>query len=168
MRNIILVGFMGTGKSAVGRILAKRLKRPFVDLDQRIAREAHQTIPQIFASEGEAGFRKRELEAVAWASGLKEHVIAAGGGALLEGANAKLLRGSGFLVCLTARPDVIFQRTTATLPSRPLLNPGNPRQRIAQLMQLRAASYAQADVTIDTSDKSIEEVVGEIIKKVNG
>jgi shikimate kinase len=148
--------------------LAKRLKRPFADLDQRIAREARQTIPQIFASEGEDGFRKRESEAVAWAASLKEHVIAAGGGALLAEENTKLLKGSGLLVCLTARPDVIFQRTTATLPSRPLLNAGSPRERIAEMMQLRAASYAQADVTVDTSDKSIEEVAEEIMKKVEG
>lgn len=166
MSNLILVGFMGTGKSAVGRILSKRLKRSFVDLDERITKEAGQTIAQIFASEGETGFRERESRAVAWAAGLKNHIIAAGGGALLAKENTALLKRSGTLICLTARPDVIFHRTTASLSSRPLLNAEEPRRRIEELMKLRAVSYAQAQLTVDTSDKSIAEVVEEILGKV--
>ncbi len=159
---------MGTGKSAAGRLLAKRLNCPFVDLDERIAKQAGRTIPELFADEGEASFRKREREAVQWASGLKGHVIAAGGGVMLDEENVQDLKRSGRLVCLTARPEVILERTGRSLPSRPLLKGSNPRERIEELLKLRSPYYAQADVAIDTSDRSIQEVVEEIVEKVPG
>ncbi|MBI3333357.1 MAG: shikimate kinase [Candidatus Omnitrophica bacterium] len=166
MKNIVLVGFMGTGKSAVGRLLSRRLKRPFVDLDDRIARQAGRSIPEIFAAEGEAGFRKREAEAVEWAAALKGRVIAAGGGVMLEQANVERMRSAGLLVCLSARPDVIVRRVLASLSSRPLLNGPDPGARVEELLKLRAPFYAKADVTIDTSDRTIEGVVGEIQKEL--
>jgi len=164
--NIVLVGFMGTGKSAVGRGLARRLKRPFLDLDERIAREAGRAIPEIFALEGEAGFRKRESKAVEWASGLKEHVVATGGGVMLEEANVERLKKSGILICLSARPDVIVRRTLNRLPSRPLLSGADPKGRVEELLKLRAPFYAQADVAIDTSDRSLEQVVAEVLREI--
>ena len=165
-KNIVLVGFMGTGKSAVGRLLAKRLDQPFVDLDERISRQAGRTLPEIFQSEGEPAFRKREREAVRWASGLKGHVIATGGGVMLDGSNVRDLKRFGWLVCLMARPEVILERTFSSLPSRPLLKGSNPRQKVEELLQLRQLHYAQADVAIDTSDRSIQEVVKEILKRI--
>ncbi len=162
MGNLILVGFMGTGKSAVGRMLAKRLKRPFLDLDEKIEKEAGCSVPEIFSKEGEAGFRRREAEAVRKVSRLKDHVIATGGGVMLNERNVDALKKSGTLVCLTARPDVIFQRMTATISSRPLLAEGNPKRRIEELLKLREPFYARADIAIETSDRSIEAVVGEI------
>ena len=166
MENIILVGFMGTGKSAVGRLLAERLKRPFLDLDRRIEARAGRPVARIFTEEGEAGFRQREAEAVKEVSALQEHVIATGGGVMLSEENVERLKRSGKLICLTARPEVILQRTLATLPSRPLLSGGEPRERIDQLLKLRAPYYARADLTVDTSNRSVEEVVEEILKKV--
>lgn len=157
---------MGTGKSAVGRLLSRRLKRSFVDLDERIAKTAGRSIPEIFASEGEAGFRKRESEAVEWAAGLKEQVIATGGGVMLDEANLHRLKTSGILICLSARPDIIVQRTLSTLPSRPLLNGPDPRRKVEELLKLRAPFYALADRTVDTSDRSIEEVVEEVLKEI--
>ena len=157
---------MGTGKSAVGRLLARHLKKPFVDLDDRISKKAGRSIAQIFASEGEAGFRRRESAAVAWATGLRDHVIATGGGVMLEEANVQCLKESGILVCLSARPDIIIQRTLNTLPSRPLLNGPDPRGRIQELLELRAPFYAKADVAIDTSDRTAKDVVEEILRKI--
>lgn len=162
--NIVLVGFMGTGKSAVGRRLSRHLKRPFVDLDERIAREAGKSVPEIFAGEGEHGFRKRESEAVRHAAGLKGHVIATGGGVMLEEANVRRLKASGLVICLSARPHVVIRRVLASLPSRPLLGGSDPRGKVEELLRMRAPFYAKADRTIDTSDRSIKEVVEEILE----
>ena len=166
MKNIILVGFMGTGKSAVGRALAKKLKWPFIDLDERIEKEARCSVAQIFSTEGEAGFRQREARAVEKAAKTSLSVIATGGGVMLDQENVRLLKESGTVVCLTAQPEVIAQRTLASLPSRPLLNGVgiSPRERIEELLKVRAPFYAQADVVIDTSDKSTQDVVEEIFK----
>lgn len=166
MNNIILVGFMGTGKSVVGRLLAKRLKRDFVDLDRMIERQAHQTIAQIFSVEGEAGFRRRESQAVEAVSKLSDHVIAAGGGVVLDEANVERLRRSGRMVCLTARPEVILKRTTALLRTRPLLSGYPPAPRVEELLRLREPFYAKAEFTVDTSDCSVSDVVEEIVKRV--
>ena len=167
MKNIVLVGFMGTGKSVVGRMLAKDLKRPFVDLDERIAKEAGQSIEQLFATEGEAVFRQRESKEVQAVASLQGVVIAAGGGVLLDEENVRALKVSGTLVCLTARPEVILQRTKGTSRVRPLLSGPNPRERIEELLRLRAPSYAQADITIDTSDRPVQEVVVEISRRIH-
>lgn len=166
MSNLILVGFMGTGKSAVGKLLAQKLNRTFVDLDRKIEKEAGWNIPQIFAFEGETGFREREARAVREAVEMKDHVIATGGGVMLNEENVRLLKKSGTLVCLTASPDVILRRTTTTLPTRPLLAGHEPRQRVEELLKLRAPFYAQADLTVDTSDKSVEKVAEEILCKL--
>jgi len=157
---------MGTGKSAVGHLLAKRLECRFVDLDERIQKKAGATIAEIFAKEGEPGFRTREAEEVKAAAELESHVIATGGGVMLDEANVRLLKQAGTLVCLTARPEVIFHRTTASLPSRPLLGGADSQQRIEELLKLRAPFYAQADLAVDTSDRSIQDVVDEIMEKI--
>ncbi len=156
---------MGTGKSAAGRLLAKQLHRPFLDLDEKIEKETGRPISEIFAEEGESGFREKEAEAVRAAAKLEAHVISAGGGVMLNDENVAVLKKCGVLVCLTARPDVILQRTLATLPSRPLLSGENPKGRIEELLKLREPFYARADMVIDTSDRSVEEVVEEIIEK---
>ena len=165
-QNIVLVGFMGTGKSAVGRMLAKKLNRPFLDLDREIEKQAGRSIPQIFALEGESGFRKREAEAVARSAGVKGHVIATGGGVMTDEANVQTLKNSGFVICLTASPEVILKRTEASVPSRPLLSGTDPRERIEELLKLRAPFYAKADVTIDTTDRAVQEVVEEIAQRI--
>ncbi|MBI3322059.1 MAG: shikimate kinase [Candidatus Omnitrophica bacterium] len=155
---------MGTGKSVVGKLLADRLGRPYLDLDRKIEKTAGRTVAQIFEGEGEAGFRKRERDAVREAAGLKGHVVATGGGVMMDDENVRLLKGSGWLVCLTASPDVILQRTTATLQNRPLLSGGEPRERVEALLKLRAPYYAQADAAVDTSNRPVKEIVEEIVK----
>lgn len=166
MRNIILVGFMGTGKSAVGRLLARRLKRPFMDLDRWIEKKAGRTVAQIFSGSGEAQFRELEAQAVQEVTPRSGQVIAAGGGVLLRDENVKRLKENGLLVCLTASADVILKRTLASPTSRPLLNGPDSKERIEELLALRALSYAQAHVTIDTSGLLVEEVVEEIVKEM--
>ena len=164
MNNVVLIGFMGTGKTAVGRMLARRLRRPFVDLDERIVRQAGKPIPRLFAEEGEEAFRRREAKVIEQACALKGQVIAAGGGAALDPENRQRLKGSGLLVCLTARPEVIAKRTSGSPGSRPLLAGGDRTQRIEELLKERACAYAQADRTVDTSDRSVSGVVEEILR----
>lgn len=162
--NIILVGFMGTGKSVVGKRLAARLGRVFLDTDERIVASAGRSIPEIFAAEGEGGFRARETAALQELSGLDGAVIATGGGVLGHDENVGLLRQAGTLVCLTARPGVILERTRPW-KERPLLaGAPDPLAAVERLLEERAAHYALADLTVDTSDRTVEEVVDELCR----
>lgn len=162
MNNIVLVGFMGTGKSVVGKLLAQKLNRPFLDLDRKIEKETGRTVRQIFTEQGEQAFRALEAKGVREAAELKEHVIATGGGVLCDEKNVKALKAGGVLVCLTASVEVILERTAATLNTRPLLAGGDPQERIQELLRLRAPYYAQADVTIDTGGRTLQDIVKEI------
>lgn len=160
-RAIVLMGFMGTGKSEVGRRLAQRLGRAFVDTDQLVEDRTGKRVAAIFAEDGEATFRALERDAVADAVGRKRVVIAVGGGAVLDPANVALLRAGGILVHLTARPEVILDRV-GDAASRPLLR-DDPRGTVARLLAERSPAYAAAaDVTVDTSERTADEVVGEI------
>lgn len=165
MKNIILVGFMGTGKTAVGRALATRLKMKFVDIDDLIEEREGMKISDIFASKGEPYFRKVEKETVKEVSAQSGLVIAAGGGAVIDEDNVKNLKSSGIMVCLAARPDKILERTKGQV-HRPLLNVSDPRGKISELLAERAEYYARADHRIDTSDLSIDEVVRKIAELV--
>lgn len=157
---------MGTGKSAVGKMLARCLNRPFIDLDRQIEKQAGRTVQQIFARDGESAFRRLEAKAVREAAALKDHVIATGGGVMCDEENVQALKGSGVLVCLTASADAILERTAATLPARPLLAGADPKQRLEELLKLRASYYAQADITIDTTGRTLKEVTEEILCKI--
>ncbi len=165
MKNIILVGFMGTGKTVVGRALATRLKMKFVDIDGLIEEREGIKISDIFASKGEPYFRKTEKEIVREVSAQSGLVIAAGGGAVIDEDNAKNLKSSGIMVCLAATPDKIFDRTKGHT-HRPLLDVSDPREKIAELLAKRAEYYARADHRIDTTDLSIDEVVRKIAELV--
>lgn len=157
---------MGTGKSAVGKLLAARMQRPFLDLDRKIEKQAGRTVQEVFARDGETAFRRMEAEAVKESASLDGHVIATGGGVMCDEENVRLLKTAGLLVCLTANADAIMERTSANLAGRPLLAGGDPKERIESLLKLRAPYYAQADVTIDTSGLTLQEVVEEILCKV--
>ncbi len=157
---------MGTGKSTVGKLLAQRLNRPFVDLDRQIGKEAGRSVAEIFAKDGEPAFRAMERRAVRKVSQLRSHVIATGGGVMCDEGNVEALKASGLLVCLTASPEVILQRTGPKVGARPLLAGGDPKQRIEQLLALRAPYYAQADMTLDTTGRSPEQVAEEILCKI--
>lgn len=159
---IVLTGFMGTGKSVVGRRLAERLAVPFVDLDDAIEAEAGMTIAEIFASEGEPGFRRRERELIATLANRQSGVVATGGGAVLDPENIRNLKTGALLVCLAAEPTVILQRLGADT-HRPLLQTSDRLARIRELLEQRASAYAQADLSIDTSKAGIEEIVDRIV-----
>ena len=158
--NIILIGFMGTGKTSVGRRLAKRLGWPFVDVDRMIEESAGMSIARIFAERGEAVFRRLERRCIRRVVHCRHHVIATGGGAFADSQSRARLRVSGPVICLTAKPHVILARIEKGRTLRPLLaGSPNPLARIKTLLAARAGAYAQADMTVETSDRSVEEVV---------
>jgi shikimate kinase len=161
---IVLVGFMGTGKSAVGRRLARRLKYRFVDLDLRIEKRAGKTIAELFREQGEAAFRALELEEAGAVSELEDVVVAAGGGAFVVPATRELLRKGALTVWLQCDLEVTLRRVR-TDGSRPLA--GN-REIMRALLAEREPSYRQADVTVDTSRRKPREVVDRIVELIEG
>ena len=166
--NIILTGFMGTGKTSVGKRLAKRLGWRFVDLDQLIAASAKMPITRIFAERGEAVFRRLERRCISRVIHGQQQVIATGGGAFVDSQNRTRLRVSGPVICLTARPRTILTRVGRRLSTRPLLaGAADPLTRIRRLLSQRAGAYAQADITIDTSDLSVDEVTERVWEQLS-
>lgn len=164
MRNLVLVGFMGTGKSAVGRLAAERLGFRFCDSDSWIERRERRTIAALFREEGEEAFRLKEEAAIAHLSRRTRQVLSTGGGALTRPANVQALKRTGVLICLEARPEVILQRTLGR-DTRPLLaGADDPLDRIRTLLAARRDAYAQADARLDTSDLSLEEAVEKTIE----
>jgi shikimate kinase/3-dehydroquinate synthase len=159
-RNLILAGFMGSGKSAVGRLCAERLGMDFLDTDQEIARRAGMPIPEIFERCGEAYFRAQERALVAELSARRGCVVATGGGMVVDDENRAALLASGMVVCLTAAPEVIVQRVggDSAAQHRPMLRGGDVAGRVAQLLRERAPKYAQLHYHVDTSQRSPDEV----------
>ena len=151
-RNLVLVGFMGTGKSSLGRAAARALGRRFDDTDAAVRRRAGRSIPEIFATEGEAVFRAWEAEAAADLGRAHRGVVATGGGTLGWPENVAALRSGGVLVALTAAPSVLLARVGGLQAARrrPLLAGPDPLARIEELLRQRSGLYAQADLTLDT------------------
>lgn len=140
--NIVLTGFMGTGKSTVGRILAERLGRPFVDTDALIEQH-HGPIPDIFAERGEERFRELEREVAADVAGRRGQVVATGGRLLLDPVNEAILGASGVIICLTASVEELVARLAGEAEERPLLRGDDPPARIRALLAGRAAGYGR-------------------------
>jgi shikimate kinase/3-dehydroquinate synthase len=162
--NLILTGFMGTGKTSVGRELARRLGRPFVDMDTEIEARAGKPIPHIFAQDGEATFRQMESALCKELSARQGLVVATGGGALVDPANRAQMMGSGTVVCLTCDAGEILRRVTQTgNADRPLLNVADPRTEIERLLEKRRQAYAAIPWQVDTTRLSIEEVAKSVI-----
>lgn len=161
--NIILIGFMGTGKSVVGRLLAHELKLDFLDLDSLIERTEKKSVSQIFKENGEGQFRDLESRVVKTLQDYDKFVIATGGGVVLRPENIAALKAAGKLVLLWAEPEQIFERT-AKEKQRPLLNVADPMSEIKKILAGREALYRQAaDLTVDTTGLKVEDVVREII-----
>jgi len=161
--NIYLVGFMGTGKTSVGRLLAKQTGWNFVDLDELIELKEQRRIVDIFAKEGEPYFRKIEKKILKEVSTQKKFVVACGGGVVLDKDNIKLMKKTGILVTLSATSQVILKRVSASL-RRPLLNVKDQRKRIELLLKMRQPYYMQANKVIDTSSLTIKQVAVKIYK----
>ena len=162
MENVILTGFMATGKSAVGRRLAQALGYRFLDTDREIEKKTALSIPRIFARHGEGYFRELERELVRELAGVRKTVIATGGGMIVPEDNYEALRRLGPIICLESRPEIILQRAAAQ-GNRPLLEAPRPLERIRKLLAQRRPAYARADFVLDTSDKSIEDVLQSIM-----
>ena len=161
--NIILIGFMGVGKTSLGKLLASKLGRPFIDLDEKIEHDANMTIPEIFEKHGEKYFRELEKAAVKEVSARRNIIIATGGGTVKDEENLQLLKNSGVVICLTTDAEEIFRRT-ATRGERPVLDgSGNERlETIKKLLAERQQFYNQADFQIDTTEWSPLQIVNEI------
>lgn len=160
-RNIIMCGFMATGKTSVGRKLAALIGFDFLDLDTLIETEACMSIPEIFSSQGEPAFRALESHTIEQLGSRSRCVIAAGGGAIVNPQNLANLKRIGVVITLTADPQTILSRVGSG-EDRPMLKGGDKIERIRTLMEQRAQSYAQADIIIDTSSLNIDEVASRI------
>ncbi len=161
-RNIVLTGFMGTGKSSVGRYVAARLRRPFVDMDALIEERQGQTVAAIFAVEGETTFRRYESDMVHELTAQTGLVIATGGGALVNPANREALLATGAVICLQADADEVLRRVGSN-GTRPLLNVENPRQHIEHLLTQRAPAYGAIPLQLDTLGLSVAAVGERVI-----
>ncbi len=162
-RNIILIGFMGTGKTVVGKSLAEQLGYTFVDTDTLIEEKAGKRISRIFAEDGEPAFRDIEAQVIAELPERRRTVAATGGGAPLRPENMAAMKHAGLVICLTASAEEIYQRVKHD-SHRPLLAKGDLRKRIATLLDERKAAYAEADATIDTTSIAEDEVVDACIE----
>lgn len=168
--NIALCGFMSAGKSTVGRALAAALGLPFVDTDELLITRAGCTIPELFAAEGEAGFRRREREAVAAAAALDGAVIALGGGVVRDPANVALLRRRGKIVWLRIDPATAAERILADGIGRPMIDdhiaertPEAVARRAAELLAERLPYYeSAADLVIEVGPRGVDELVAAI------
>jgi shikimate kinase len=165
--NIALIGYMGTGKTAVGQVLAKKLGMKFIELDWLLEQEARKSIPEIFQQDGEIAFRELEIEATKKIAKEKQRVIACGGGIVLNKINIDRLREGARVVYLTASPRVILKRVASAKGQRPLLEVDNQLKTIGEMLRFRKPFYERAaDITINTSKLDIDAVAEQIIEKL--
>lgn len=155
--NLVLVGFMGTGKTEVGRRLATRMGREFVDMDRLIETREGRSIPAIFRDSGEAYFRALERALARELSGRRSLVIAAGGGIVLQPDNVADFLSSGVVVCLMAAPEAIIERVAGDT-GRPLLSGPDPAARVRELLARRRPLYEAIADRIDTTGRTPDEV----------
>ncbi len=160
--NIILIGFMGTGKTAVGKRLATLLDKDFYDSDQEVESVTGMTISQLFNKYGEVRFRSEEKLAIQRLVQNRNCIIATGGGIILDQANVNLLAKNGIIICLMARPEIIYERVKRR-NNRPLLKKGNRIDTIVELLNDREELYKCADYYIDTSDLDFQEIIDKIM-----
>ena len=160
-RNIILCGFMATGKSTVGKQLASALGYDFLDMDEMITAEAGMPIPQIFATQGEPAFRAMEARMVDLVASRRGCVVATGGGTITNPRNLEILKRCGVVITLSADPQTILSRV-GTGDDRPMLWGGNKLEKIGALLAQRAEAYSKADLIVDASPP-VDQVVKNIL-----
>jgi shikimate kinase len=160
--NLVLTGFMGTGKTTAGQIVATRLGRPFIDMDAVIERRAGMTVAQLFETQGEIAFRQMERALCSELSRERGLVIATGGGALVDPANQEMMQQNGVVICLTATPEALLARLRGN-GDRPLLHAPDPEARLRELLSARAGAYAALPHHLDTSRLSPEQTAEAII-----
>lgn len=163
MKNIFLIGFMGSGKSTVAEVLAKELSVPQVEMDERIVKEQGMPITEIFERYGEVHFRDIETDLVKRLQSENGVVVSCGGGAVLREENRRLMKESGVIIWLTAQPETILERVKNST-NRPILNGHMNVEYIEALMEKRRACYEEAaDYVIETDGKQIESICKEIM-----
>ena len=165
--NIILVGFMASGKSSVSRALSRRCGWPRVDADDEIVSRAGKPIADIFRDSGEDVFRELERSVVSDICGEKGRIIAAGGGSFIDDENRRIMLEGGTVFYLSARPETIHRRVTRgnpNAPARPLLGAGNPLERIKELLAQRTPAYSQAHHAVETDGRTPDQVAQAVLK----
>ena len=162
IHNIALIGFMGTGKSSVGRLIAEQLRFPLIDTDEMIVSRAGKSIADIFSQDGESRFREFELQIVTELATHKRAVICTGGGLGANEANLASLKQHAMVVCLWASPEKIWERVR-NQTHRPLLQGPDPMAKIRELLADREHSYKQADVLLSTDVRSLKEVAAQVL-----
>lgn len=166
MKHIFLIGFMGCGKTTISKALGRKLEVLVTDLDQKIVNEQGMPIADIFAQLGEEHFRNLETQAIKDLQKENRMVVACGGGAVLRTENVAAMKSMGTIILLTATPETTLKRCEKS-KDRPILNGHMNVEFIAELMQKRSSGYeAAADITVATDDKSVEDIVNEIIEKL--
>lgn len=161
--NLYLIGFMGVGKSLIGRQVSRVLKMDFIDSDQAIEQEAGMPIAKLFETRGEAAFRQMERAFIESGHAPEGTVVSCGGGLPVQPGMADLLRGKGLVVCLFASAETVLERTLGN-PKRPLLNVENPAERIRQLMAEREPVYKACGIGISTEGRPVSDIVGNIVR----
>jgi len=167
VRNIILVGFMASGKTSVGRALSRRCGWPRIDADEEIVSRAGKAIADIFQDSGEDAFRSLERAVISDLCGKSGRIIAGGGGSFIDDENRNTMLEGGTVFYLSALPETIHRRVTGgnpNAPARPLLAGGDPLERIKELLNQRAPAYSQAHHTIETDHLSPDQVAEAILK----
>lgn len=162
IENLALIGFMGTGKSSVGRLVANVLRFTYLDTDQVIEARAAKLIADIFQEDGEPAFREWERRVVEELTHRQKTVISTGGGLPVNDANLASLKAHALVVCLWASPETIFERVRGH-EHRPLLNDPDPLKKIRELLALREPYYRQADVLVNTEWRSLKEVAMQVV-----
>ena len=162
IRNIALIGFMGTGKSSVARLLAGQLHFALLDTDEMIEHQTGKSVADIFANEGEPAFRKYEAQAVADLAARDRTIIATGGGVGANQAHLDSLKQHALVVCLWASPEKIWERVRHQT-HRPLLKDPDPLAKIRELLAAREPFYKQADVLLSTQVRSVKEVAEQVL-----
>ncbi len=163
--NIVLTGFMGVGKTSVGTRLARDLGYVFVDTDELIVADQQRSITDIFSAFGEPYFRDIESRVIRTVLEGENQVVSTGGGAVIRDENRRVFKERGLTICLTARPEIIYGRIRHET-HRPLLQVPDPEARIRELLSERDRYYRQADFVIDTSEKTVDDVIIEIKGRV--
>ena len=165
MGNIVLTGFMGTGKTAVGKELARLLDIPLIDIDTEIEKSEEMTINDIFREYGESGFREIETVMIKKVVQRGRRVISTGGGAVLKDENMEVLRENGVIICLVASPETILRRV-GTGSERPLLQGGDPLIKIERLLHSRKPYYDKADIIVDTENRTPLQIAEDITERI--
>lgn len=161
-KNLVLIGFMGTGKSSVGKVLGRKLSRPVIDIDQSVEARENRKIEAIFESEGEAAFRRLEKKAIEEAASQDGAIITTGGGAVLDPENLRVLRANGWILALTATPDTIYKRVKDSR-HRPLLKHADVLGEITRLLEARKTLYDDADYRFETDGRNPSQVARMIL-----